>query len=141
MARPRKQVQQGEEEDQPTYVAEESQEILSKAEYEALVAADNADNADKEDVDDMPSPEKASPSGGEAGPGKDEVTREAALVKQQVAGIGGSTKRRLAKVIGDEEGEDGADPRKDDSRKDRKKSRMKKGKKMKLSFDEEGTEP
>lgn len=137
MARPRKQVQQGEEDDQPTYVAEDSQDILSKAEYEALITADNADNADKEDGDDLRSPAKASYGIGEAGSRKDEVTREVAHVKQQVAGIGGSTKRRLAKVIGDEEEDSG----KADSGKDSKKSKIKKGKKMKLSFDEEGTEP
>ena len=133
MARPRKQVQQGEEDDQPTYVAEDSQDILSKAEYEALVTADNAD---KEDGDDLRSPAKARYGVGEAESRKDEVTREVAHVKQQVASIGGSTKRRLAKVIGDEE----EDSRKANS-KDSKKSRIKKGKKMKLSFDEEGTEP
>ena len=137
MARPRKQVQEGEEDDQPTYVVEDSQDTLSKAEYEALVAADNADQKDENDV---PSPANSSHSIGEAESRKYEVTREVALVKQRVAGIGSSTKRRLAKVVGDEEeGEDGAVPEKGDSGKKSKSFRPKKGKKMKLSFDEDGT--
>ena len=136
LARPRKQVQEGEEDDQPTYVVEDSQDTLSKAEYEALITADNADQKDENDV---PLPANSSHSIGEAEPTKDEVTREAALVKQRVAGIGSSTKRRLAKVVGDEEGEDGAVPEKGDSGKNSKKLRPKKVKKVKLSFDEEGT--
>ena len=107
---------------------------MSKAEYEALVAADNAN---KEDEDNLPSPTKASCDSGDAEPRKDEATRETALVKQPVAGIGVSSKRRVARVIGDEE----EDPRKVDPGKDSKKSRFRKGKKVKLSFDEEGTEP
>lgn len=120
-------------------MVEDSQDTLSKAEYEALKAADNAD---KEDENDVPSSAKSSHSIKEAEPRKDEVTREAAFAKQQIAGIGGSTKRRLAKVIGDEEeGEDEAAPEKSDSGKNSNKPRAKRGKKMKLSFDEEGTYP
>lgn len=137
LARPRKQVQEGEEDDQPTYVVEDSQDTLSKAEYEALVAADNTD---KEAENNLPSSAKASPGIQETEIKKDEATRETALVRQQIAGIGGSTKRRLAKVVGDE-GEDEAAPEKSGSGKNSKKPRVKKGKKVKLSFDEEGTEP
>lgn len=109
---------------------------MSKAEYEALVAADNVD---KEDEDNSPLPAKASLGPKETESREDEVTRKTAIAKQQVAGIGGSSKRRLAKVIGDGE-EEG--PGQVDSGKDSKKSRfIKNGKKMKLSFDEEGTEP
>ena len=139
MARPRKQVQGGEEDDQPTYVVENSQDTLSKAEYEALVAADNAD---QEDENDVPSSAKSSHSIEEGEPRQDEVTGEGASVKQQIAGIGGSTKRRLAKVIGDEEeGKDETAPEKSDSGKNSNKPRAKRGKKMKLSFDEEATYP
>ena len=138
MARPRKKVQEGEEDDEPTYVVEDSQDTLSKDEYQALVAADDAD---KEDEDTVHSSAKASHGIEEAKSKKDEVTKEAVLVKEHVASIGGSTKRRLAKVVGDEEEEeDEAAPGKTDSAKDSKKRRVKKGKKMKLSFDEEGTE-
>ena len=136
MARPRKQVHEGEEDDQPTYVVDDSQDILSKAEYEALVAAD------KEDNNSLPSSAKASPRTQDATvPEQDEAPGEAAVGRQQVAVIGGSTKRRLAKVIGDEGEEDEASPGKSDSGKKGKKPKIVKGKKVKLSFDEDCTEP
>lgn len=138
MARPRKQVQKGEDDDQPTYVVEDSQDTLSKDEYEALVAADNTD---KEAENNLPSSPKAGPSIQETEAKTDEATRETALVKQQVAGIGGSTKRRLAKVVGHEEEEDEAVSEESHSGQNSKKPRARKGKKVKLSFDEEGTEP
>ncbi|KAF6231549.1 hypothetical protein HO173_010301 [Letharia columbiana] len=136
LARPRKQVQEGEDNDQPTYVVEDSQDTLSKAEYEALVAADTADK----DENNVLLSAKAGHVIEEAEPRKDEVAGEAAPVKQAVAGIGGSTKRRLAKVVGDE-GEDKAASEDCVSGRNSKTSRVKKGKKMKLSFDDEGTEP
>ena len=124
---------------------EDSQDTLSRAEYEALVAADNAD---KDDENKMPMSAKARPGIQEAEPQKDKATREAALVKQQVAGIGGTTKRRLAKVVCDEEekeeddeDEDEVAPGKSDSGKNSKKTRVKKRKRMKLSFDEEAIQP
>ena len=120
-------------------MVEDSQDTLTKAEYEALVAADNAD---QEDENDVPSSAKSSHSIEEGEPRQDEVTGEAASVKQQIAGIGGSTKRRLAKVIGDEEeGKDETAPEKSDSGKNSNKPRAKRGKKMKLSFDEEDIYP
>ena len=134
LARPRKQVQDGEEDDQPTFVVEESQDTLSKAEYEAL-AADNADNENN-----VHTSAKTNHSVEQAQARQEEVTRGPTVVEQHIAGIGGSTKRRLAKVIGDEE-EDEVAPKKGDSRKNSKNARAKKGKKMKLSFDEENTEP
>ena len=144
MARPRKQVQEEEKDEQPTYVMAGSQDTLSPAEYEALVATNDADKQDEKAV---PSSTEAHHDIEEAELSKDEVTIEAAPVKQRVAGIGSSSKRRLAKVVGEEEEEeeeeekgDGSTPQKNDSRGKDKKIRAKKGKKMKLSFDEEGTE-
>ena len=147
MARPRKQVQEEEKDEQPTYVMAGSQDTLSKAEYEALVATNDAD---KQDGKAVPPSTEAHHGIEEAELSNDEVTREAAPVKQRVAGIGSSSKRRLAKVVGEEEEDedeedeekgDGSTPHKNDSRNKDKKIGAKKGKKMKLSFDEEeGTE-
>lgn len=148
MARPRKQVQEEEKDEQPTYVMAGSQDTLSKAEYEALVATNDADKQDEKAV---PPSTEAHHGIEEAELSKDEVTREAAPVNQRVAGIGSSSKRRLAKVVGGEEEHeeheereekgDVSTPHKHDSRNKDKKIRAKKGKKMKLSFDEEeGTE-
>ena len=137
MARPRRQVKDREEDDQPTYVLEENQNTLSKAECEALIAAANASNDDEKRA---PSSEKTSYDVEEGEPRKDEIAIEAVLVKQPVAGIGGSIKRKLAKVIGTEE-EDEEASNKMDSGKTSKKIKVKKGKKMKLSFDEESIDP
>ena len=109
---------------------------MSTAEYEAFIAANDAD---KQSENYMLSSAKVHNGVEEAESEKNEATREAALVKQQVAGIGGSTKRRLAKIIGDEE-QDEAAPEKSDSAQKDKETRAKKGKRIKLSFDEEGTE-
>lgn len=135
LARPRKQVEEGDKDDEPTYVVEESQDTLSKAEYEALVTTNDAD---EQTENSMPSSTGVRYSSEEAEPGKDEVSRGVALAKQQVAGIGCSNKRRLPKIVCDEE-KDEAPPEESGSRKKHEKIKVKKGKKMKLSFDE-GTE-
>lgn len=136
MARPRKQTQEGEKDDQPTYVVEDSQDVLSNAEYEALLAADNAETQKEENVLSSATVHNGAE---EAQLQKDGVTSESALMKQQVASIGASCKRRLAKVVGDE-GEDEAAPERSESGNNGKRIKVKKGKKMKLSFDEELTE-
>ena len=114
---------------------------MSKAECEALIAAANASTDDEKRV---PLSEKTSYDVEEGGSRKDEIAREAVLVKQPVAGIGGSIKRKLAKVVGTEEEDEEAPNKMDykmDSGKTSKKIKVKKGKKMKLSFDEESTDP
>ena len=137
MARPRRQVKEGEEDDQPTYVLEESQDTLSKTECEALIAAANASTDDEKHI---PSSEKLSHDVEEDDSRKDEVVKEAVLVKRPVAGIGGSVKRKLAKVIGtEEEGEEASDNL--DTGQTTEKIKVKKGKKIKLSFDEESIDP
>ena len=111
---------------------EDSQDSLSKAEYEALIATKDEDKRNENYVT---SSTEVSHGSEEAGLGKDGVTREAALGKQEVAGIGCSTKRRLAKIVGDEEEEKEATPEKNESRKKETKTRANRRKKMKLSFD------
>ena len=153
LARPRKQVWEGEPEDQPTYVVEDSQDTLSKAEYEALLAANGLD---KQGGIKEPSSAKLRHDIEEAESGMNKMAREAAPVRQQVAGIGRSIKRPLAKAVGDEEAEEekeDEDEHEDEdedngqtatkrgsSAKKNKKTRAKKAKKIKLSFDEVDTE-
>jgi hypothetical protein len=80
------------EDDGPTYVMEDTNESLSKAEYEALVNgnkddenAKTAENADSTTRD---------------GTTKDEPSR----AKQKVAAVGGvAKKRKVAKIMGDED--------------------------------------
>ena len=133
MARPRKQVQEGEQDDEPTYVLENSQDTLSKAEYEALIATNDDD---KENEKDMPSSTEVHRRIEEGEVRKDEVFEEATLGTQQVAGIGYSTKRRLAKIVGDREGDTEGSPEEISLRRKDTKTRTRKGKKIKLSFDD-----
>lgn len=135
LARPRKQVEEGDKDDEPTYVVEESQDTLSKAECEALVTTNDAD---EQKENSMPSSTEVRYGSEEAEPRKDKVFRGAAPAKQQVAGIGCSNKRRLAKIVGDE-GENEVPLEESGSRKKQEETKVKKGKKIKLSFDE-GTE-
>ena len=131
MARPRK--PQGEQDDEPTYVVEDSQDTLSKAEYEALIATKDED---KQNENQITSSTEVRHGSEEAGLRKDRVTGEEALGKQEVAGIGCSTKRRLAKAVGDEAKEAGITPEKNDSGKKDRKTRANRRKKMKLSFND-----
>ena len=134
MARPRKQVQDGESDDQPTYVMEDSQDTLSKAEYEALAT----NSADTQTENNLTPSANIRQDAEEVVVKKDTVFGEETPTKQQVAGIGVSTKRRLAKVVGNEEEDEAAE--KSDLGKKEKKIKAKKGKKMKLSFDEDATD-
>ncbi|PVI01063.1 hypothetical protein DM02DRAFT_591748 [Periconia macrospinosa] len=109
------------EEDAPTYVMEETNDSLTKAEYEALVAGKDAEN--EKSAND---PEQA----------KDKAPTVAK--KDNIAEVGKVTKKRkVAKVIGDE-GDEDAKSEKDAGKKVTKKAK-KKGKPVKLSFgDDEG---
>ncbi len=136
LARPRKHVKDGEEDDQPTFVVEGSQDTLSKAEYEALmgVASDEKRDGNKAVSD----PQLGS---------KDEKPRKCSTeipdystpAKPKSASIGASNKRRFAKIVGDED-EGTAESRDEDSAQTTKKPKAKKGKKVKLSFAEEAPE-
>ena len=132
LARPRKQVKDGED-DQPTYVVEGSQDILSKAEYEALMGTANDEKQDENEPASSPQPDLG---------GGNEVSERVVPAKQKTAAIGGSNKRRLAKVFG-EDGDDDGEPNVEEKgpAPTGKKPKAKKGKKVKLSFDEEAPEP
>lgn len=126
-------MKEGDEDNQPTYVVENSQDTLSKAEYDALV---NGQNAEKQDSEDLASSLKADAKKSATLDESNESAKDTIPAKQQVAAIGASNKRKLAKVVGDEE--EGADDSvKEKSKANEKKVKAKKGKKVKLSFDEE----
>ncbi|PYH87988.1 hypothetical protein BO71DRAFT_366229 [Aspergillus ellipticus CBS 707.79] len=127
ISRPRK-AKNTDDDDGPTYVDEESNEIISKEEYEALVRGDGETDPKKDAEDKGPSGSGA----GEDGKGGDEGAASAS--KQNVAEIGGPRKRKQAKAIGDEApaAETEETPKKDaGSRKPKQKK-----KKIKLSFDD-----
>ena len=90
LARPRKQTTDGDEDDQPTYVMENSQDTMSKEEYEALMGKEECGDDGEEGKgkersqttkEDENEEEKVVPKGSEP-------------VVEQVAGIGGAKNRR-----------------------------------------------
>ncbi|KAL4747854.1 hypothetical protein BDW72DRAFT_6866 [Aspergillus terricola var. indicus] len=127
--RPRR-IHDDNDDDEPTYVDAESNEVISKEDYEAMVKCGD--------------PETKQPKNGEedreavANQDGDSKKAEIAISKQNLAEIGGPRKRKQAKVVGDEvEGDEkeevlpkGLGPR------NPKQKKKKKKKKIKLSFEE-----
>ncbi|OAX83836.1 hypothetical protein ACJ72_01793 [Emergomyces africanus] len=115
------------DDDAPTYVDEESNEIISKAEYDSLVRGDR-DNKSEEDSRNIGDENEQTKSAHECG--GDRQGEPQAKHKQHFAEIGGAKKRKQVKVIGEEAtGEEARKP--PASRKPKLK------KKIKLSFDDE----
>lgn len=131
IARPRKQ-KKDDEDDEPTYVDEESNEVISKEEYEALVQESNPKD------DEHPEQEPADKEQNATGSGEKDNTdtgKDVPASKQNVAEIGGPKKRKQAKVVG----EDNKEPEVGEEQREApavRKPKQKK-KKIKLSFDEE----
>lgn len=136
LARPRKHVEDDEEDDQPTFVVEGSQDTLSKAEYEALMGVANDEKHDETEgvSDGQPSAEDEKPRDSST-----EIPDNATPAKKQSASIGASNKRRFAKIVGNED-EGIAKSHGVDSARTTEKPKTKKGKKVKLSFAEEAPE-
>ncbi|RAK95247.1 DUF4604 domain-containing protein [Aspergillus ibericus CBS 121593] len=129
IARPRK-PRDDNDDDGPTYVDEESNEIISKEEYEALVRGED----DKEDEDAKKDPEQSGT--GEDGKPNAKTEADAPISKQNLAEIGGPRKRKQGKVVGEEnttEEAEEAQQKEPDTRKPRPKTKKKK---IKLSFDD-----
>ncbi|KAL1639866.1 hypothetical protein SLS58_007452 [Diplodia intermedia] len=136
VARPKRLKRDDEEDDGPTYVVEESNDTLTKAEYEALVTGTTEG-----------SPAANAASDTAEGKDGDETTVEKAKPKQQqVASVGGASKKRKAVKIGgdaDEERDEGGAAEKsgkveEPQKKDIKaKKPKKKAKPVKLSFGDE----
>ena len=137
IARPRK-PRDAEEDDEPTYVDEESHEIISKTEYTALLqAGDKALPSAEGRLD-----ESLTRGSSEHADPREDSGKVEAPKKEAVAAIGGSTKRRIAKVVGEEDnsyrsskgamtnGKDGENSKSG-------KKNAKRLRKIKLAFDEE----
>ncbi|KAF2799356.1 hypothetical protein K505DRAFT_265989 [Melanomma pulvis-pyrius CBS 109.77] len=119
-----KRLNKDDEDDAPTYVLEDTNHALSKAEYEALVAGD-----DPKEEDTTTDGTAARPKGPENGPEKPIRDNIAEARKA-------SKKRKAAKIIGEEQQDDNST--KPGDTKVNKKPK-KKAKPVKLSFgDEEG---
>ncbi|PYI00664.1 hypothetical protein BO78DRAFT_401915 [Aspergillus sclerotiicarbonarius CBS 121057] len=129
IARPRK-PRDDNDDDGPTYVDEESNEIISKEEYEALVRG--GDN--KEGEDSKKGPEDSGT--GEEGKPNTKTEAEAPVSKQNVAEIGGPRKRKQGKVVGEENATEEAEETQQKESDTRKPKPKTKKKKIKLSFDD-----
>lgn len=134
LARPRKQYGGNDDDDEPTYVDEESNSTLTKAQYEVMLKPDG--NTVPHDEERTALKVHDGSEIGGAGPGSPIV--DIPPKKEQVAVIGGSGKRRIAKVFSDEvnnkHGREDRTPAKTE------KNFAKRAKKVKLSFDAESAD-
>ncbi len=126
----------GEDDDQPTYVVEDSRNTISKEEYEVLVKGNDAENQGGRELIDFPLFPKSGAIQIEARAGKDASPESSTSMKQQAAAIGASKKRRLAKIVGDEDEEVGKVVKRNPAEL-KVKHKGKQGKKVKLTFDDD----
>jgi hypothetical protein len=118
------------DDDGPTYVIEESNEVISKEEYDRLVKDDTEQQPAEKGSSEYTNPEQPT---AETGAALDEKA-DGHKPQQSVAGIGGGKKRKQAKVVSDEtSGEQGPADRapKPTTKKPKQKKRIK------LSFEED----
>lgn len=131
IARPRKlKKPTDDEDDEPTYVDEENHEVISKSEFEALANRETSDGTEHEGIA-LP---HAQPEEHTRIP--IESSSDGPPLKEHVASVGGSSKRKIPKVFGNED-IDSAKRAKADSPDNKNESKARKGKKIKLSFDED----
>ena len=132
-ARPRKLKDKNDEDDDaPVYVDEESNEVISKAEYEALVGG-GIDQKDNE------APTKYTPTENEQASAQSQT--ETSTGKQSnLTEVGGPRKRKQAKIVGENEDKEKSEEKQEADEAQPKAAaprKSKKAKKIKLSFDEE----
>ena len=117
------------DDDGPTYVDEQSQDVVTNEEYEALISNTEPPASITNNPlvpQSVEQPEQKVPV--------DESVTEIPAAKENVATVGRSTKRKLAKVVGEkEEIKDGAKSPKNEVKSAKQE---KKSKKVKLSFDD-----
>lgn len=141
VARPQR-LQKDTEDDDPTYVVEGSDETLTKAEYDAFISSKSKVDSEKADGDVVGVTGELTGSEPEVSgalPYIEEDEAEAEKKKKRVVEAGaGSKKRKVAKVVGDD-GEDGGNNDGDENKgtKSVSKKARKKGKPIKLSFEDE----
>ncbi|KAJ5713079.1 uncharacterized protein N7483_010260 [Penicillium malachiteum] len=110
-----------EEEDEPVYIDEESNEVISKEEYKALAQGETTKEEDGT---------SKGPTLAEEG----QTQGESSVKQSNLTEVGGQRKRKQAKVVGEEENK--AEPE-ETPKATEKPKKSKKGKKIKLSFDDE----
>ncbi|KAL8785522.1 MAG: hypothetical protein Q9213_003348 [Squamulea squamosa] len=137
-ARPRRQkIADDEDDDQPVYVHDKNpSEYLSKTEYNAMFKAPSTEQqlveVAQQDADSQASREIQAPC--QADP--EEQAQQESSTKERTAGIGGFSKKRSAKVVGDHDSSEEFQQSKTEPLAPKKQG-LKKGKKMKLSFEDD----
>ncbi|KAL4795870.1 hypothetical protein BDV19DRAFT_362225 [Aspergillus venezuelensis] len=118
------------EDDGPTYVDAESNEVISKEDYEAMFKGDGDEQSEQPEngvKDKDADAEKAGDSG----------KKEGTASKQTLAEIGGPRKRKQVKVVGDDNQEAESEKSEEVRPKETKPQKPKqKKKRIKLSFEE-----
>ena len=130
MARPRR-PKDNDDDDEPTYVDEESNEVISKEEYNALVHGSNQ----KEEATAVQAPEpdkQASKTDSD----EEKADKQPPTSKQNLAEIGGPKKRKQAKIVGEDSVPEEEESKGNDN-KSKPKKKSEKKKKIKLSFDDQ----
>jgi len=126
--RPQKARDNNDDDDAPVYVDEESNEVITKEEYRALVGG--TANQTEDGTKDQPTEKED----------KTEPPKEPTAKQSNLTEVGGQKKRKQARVVGEDK--PGAEEAKPESEGKPKASasasrKPKKAKKIKLSFDEE----
>ncbi|KAL8900998.1 MAG: hypothetical protein Q9192_000774 [Flavoplaca navasiana] len=128
---------QEEDDDQPIYVNDQDpSEILSKAEYDALLKAPSTEQQPVKET--PPEVDVQTSNATQARPTSSAGVRngQESAVKERSAGIGGCSKKRAAKIVGDDALSDEAQKSMNEAHVV-KKSASKRAKKMKLSFEDD----
>lgn len=135
LARPRKQIKDGEDDDHPTYVVEDTQDTMSKEAYDELLGSTK--KVDETAEKGLAPPKQSDENHEQTVNSPILSSQDPVPAKEHTAAIGGSNKRRLAKIVGGESETQISSTTEGPSNVQRK-SKLKRSKKVKLSFDEEG---
>ena len=125
-ARPRKHVRTCDEEDEPTYVVEGSQDTIPKEQYHALIKGPQSEKLMKQQL----AVSKDRENSNQTGLARNHIN---VAIAEQTVTIGSTSKKRLAKAIGG--GDEKGTAEDHETHHDKKENKTKKGKKVKLSFD------
>jgi hypothetical protein len=125
--RPRKAKNNDDDDDAPVYVDEESNEVITKEDYQALIGGTPSQNQDATSKD------QAAEGEDKTQPPKEPTAKQSNLTE-----VGGQKKRKQAKVVGEDKPDaEEAKPEPEEKPNAPVSRKPKKAKKIKLSFDEE----
>ncbi|KAI4279309.1 MAG: hypothetical protein LQ337_000340 [Flavoplaca oasis] len=128
---------QEDDDDLPIYVNDQDpSEILSKAEYDALLEAPSTEQQPLKEAPPDVDRQTSKATGARPTSSAGVRTEHESAVKERSAGIGGCSKKRAAKIVGDDALSDEAQNSMSEAHVV-KKSAPKRAKKMKLSFEDD----